>query len=50
MKKIIFTLIVFSTIFSCGKNKKQESLQELQNTTNVLSEKKYRDFSRKNST
>ncbi|MRI63940.1 DUF3828 domain-containing protein [Ornithobacterium rhinotracheale] len=39
MKKIIFSLIVFSTIFSCGKNKKQESLQELQNTTNVLSEK-----------
>lgn len=39
MKKTIFSLIVFSIIFSCGKNEKQDSLREAQNTTAVLSVK-----------
>ncbi|MCK0205780.1 hypothetical protein [Ornithobacterium rhinotracheale] len=39
MKETIFSLIVFSIIFSCGKNEKQDSLRDTQNATTVLSEK-----------
>lgn len=39
MKETIFSLIVFSIIFSCGKNEKQDLLRDIQKATTVLSEK-----------